>query len=153
MARREIRARPPWEDRFRTPTVQDLLNGFNRQQAQLVEYARKRLLEDDSVREELAWTGVPWRWTFVYRSGSDERARAYLIPQPARPQMSAPLPADAIASLEIRKLPRFVRDALVHAPQVGAARWPHWELANRTQVDDLVGLVRTVWESSAGMTV
>lgn len=153
MARRETRARPPWEDRFSTPTAAELLGGFNRQQAQLIEYARGRLLESEGVREELMWTGIPWRWTFVYRAGSEERARAYIVPQPARPQIAAPMPAEMVAAMDLRKLPRFVRDALVHSPQVGAARWPQWEVTNRPQVDELVGLVRTAWASSAGVAV
>jgi hypothetical protein len=137
-----FKPRLAWQDRFRAPSPEDLIAPFNKQSGALVEHARQRLLGVECVREEIAWHGV-WNWTFVYRiPGDGDRAWAYLIPDPAKPRLAVPVEDEIIPELPIRKLSKFIRDGLTHAPIVDGVRWSCWEIANRTQVEDIVSLAQ-----------
>jgi hypothetical protein len=134
------KARVAWMDRYRTPTVEDLMAGFNKQIAGAVEHARERLLAIETMKEELSWQGV-WRWTLVYRLPSEgSQAWAYLVMDPTKPRLSVPVPDELIPELPVKKLSKFVRDGLAHAPSVDGLRWPHWELQGKTQADEILSL-------------
>jgi hypothetical protein len=131
-----------WEDRFRTPTESDLLSGYAKPLGACVEAVRAGLAELSGVRESLTWQGVPWRWTFIYRHEADtQRGLAYLVPQPDKPLLAIPLPAEVVAALQPRKLSRSIRDVIVHAPSVAGLRWATWEIQSETQVEELLSLV------------
>lgn len=148
MSRKGIKLRPAWEERFRLPTRDDLLNAFNRPQRHLIDVLRTGLLALESVEESLTWRGIPWRWSLSYsQEGESDRAWAYLVPQPAKAVFCLPIAADSLESLPLRKLSRPVRDSIFAATQVGGVYWPQWELVSRTQVDDLFLLARRRHES------
>lgn len=142
MSAQTSKSRVAWLDRFRAPSPEDLLAPFNKQSSSLLEHARQRLLGVDGVKEDISWHGV-WNWTFVYRiPGEGERAWAYLIPDPAKPRIAVPVDDEIIPDLPIRKLSKFIRDGLTHAPTVDGVRWSCWDIANRTQVEDIVSLAQ-----------
>jgi hypothetical protein len=142
MSSSSSKSRPAWPDRFRAPSADDLLAPFNKQVAALLEHARTKLRAVEGVKEEISWQGV-WNWTFVYRiPGDGERAWAYLVPDPAKPRIAVTVFDDIIPDLPIRKLSKYIRDGLTHAPVVDGVRWPHWDISNRTQVDDIVSLAQ-----------
>jgi hypothetical protein len=139
MPRTSFIARTAWEDQFRRPTADSLLGGLDQQHLQAGRYAREALLTCQCGVEIVAWHGVPWRWTLVYRAAAGERAWAYLVPRPNRPLLVLPLQEDALRQLPPR-IPRFIRDGLAAAPHSGALFWPEWELSSPSQIDELVRL-------------
>lgn len=137
-----VKARHAWEDRFRTPTWAELMTAFAKPQSSLLEHARERLLAVPMVRERLAWHGIPWRWSMSYAAeGEEPRAVAFLIPQPGKPRLAVPLPAELVSVVPLRKLSKPVREAIVYAPQVAGVRWPSWELTGPSLLDEVLALV------------
>jgi hypothetical protein len=134
-----LKSRQAWMDRYRTPTAGELLGGFNKQLGGVVNHARERMLEVEGVKEEVSWQGV-WRWTLVYRIPGDERCWAYLVMDPSKPRLAIPVADEMIAELPVKKLSKFVRDGLAHAPSVDGVRWAHWEIQGKTQADDILSL-------------
>lgn len=141
MNRRSVKPRSCWEDRFRAPSVSELRGLLSKQHVQLFDAAREALLALGGVSESIEWRGVPWRWTLAFQV-EPARPLAYLVPQPARPRLAVPVTDDVVASLAARRVSRPIRDAIVFAPRVGEVLWPSWELLGRTQIDELLELVR-----------
>ena len=140
MSASALKPRQAWMDRFRTPTVDELLAGFNKQLGGVANHARARMLAVEGVKEEVSWQGV-WHWTLVYRiPGDGERGWAYLVMDPAKPRLAVPVPDELISELPLKKLSKYVRDGLAHAPSVDGVRWAHWEVQGKTQVDDILSL-------------
>ena len=143
MARKVVKPRIAWEDRFASPDASDLLDAFPKVQAGLVEQVREGMAELGGVAESIVWHGVPWRWTFGFAAeGEPERPWAYLVPQPGKPLLAMPLTSEVIASLPMRKLSKSVRDGLSLASLVGGVYWPQWPLTSRAQVEELIGIAR-----------
>ncbi len=153
MARTIQKPRLAWEDRFRKPSVDDLLEPFNKPVRHLIDLARERLSGFDGMTEEVAWQGIPWRWTFVYRFRDEApRAWAYLVPDPVKPQIALPLIPEVTETLRIKRLSRFIRDRIVFATQVNGVRWAQWEIASKGQLDEVLELAackHTVLAASA----
>ena len=134
------KARVVWMDRFRTPTIDDLLGAFNKQLGGMLEHTREKLLDVEGVKEEVSWQGV-WRWTLVYRMpGEGDRGWAYLILDPTKPRLAVPVTDELISDLPMKKFSKFVRDGLTHAPTVDGVRWAQWELQGKTQADEILAL-------------
>lgn len=130
-----------WEDRYRRPRAEDLLAPYSKPTAHLVELARERLTSFDGISEEVSWQGIPWRWTFVYRSPDEApRAWAYLVPDPAKPLLALPLMPQVTDTLRIKRLSRFIRDRIVFATQVNGIRWAQWEIAGKGQLEEVLEL-------------
>jgi hypothetical protein len=137
-----LKNRQAWMDRYKAPTVDELLSSFNKQLGGVVHHARERMLAIDGVKEEVSWQGV-WRWTLVYRiPGEGERGWAYLVMDPSKPRLAVPVPDELISDLPVKKLSKFVRDGLAHAPTVDGVRWAHWEIQGKTQADDILSLAQ-----------
>lgn len=144
------KTRVAWEDRFRVPTPEELLQAPTKQADSLMAECRERLLGLDGVSEELSWHGVPWRWTFAYRLEDADltRAFAYLVPQPGRARIAVPLTQPQLAALPLRKLSKFIRDGLLHATEVGGVRWAQWEPTARTQCEEILKIVEIKLQTS-----
>ncbi len=67
-------------------------------------------------------------------------AGAYLVSGPSKPRLAVPVPDELITELPLKKLSKYVRDGLAHAPTVDGVRWAHWEVQGKTQVDDILSL-------------
>ena len=141
MAYASATSRAPWADRFRTPDVDDLLAPHAGPMVELIESARKRLLELDGIQETIVWRGIPWRWTFEYQFHGSS-GWASIIPEPDRPQIALPLPIDVIESLPMRRLKKAIRDGIIHGREVRRTRWCSWDITTMTQLDDIMDLVR-----------
>lgn len=119
--------RSPWTDRFRRPEPQDLLSGLP--EPELADKAREALGELKGVSEQLSWQGIPWRWAFTYSNGGGaHQPLAALVPEPESPKLATALPGEFVESLQVRKLPRPVREALLNATPVGRMVWVEWPL-------------------------
>lgn len=139
----EYKLKTAWENKFSTPTIEQLRAAYPKPMQELWDECREELAKLGDVREDLNWLGVPWRWSLVYRFGSDNAVLAYLVPQPGKPRLAAPLPPEAYMKMSARKLSKYIREGLVHAPSVGAIRWSSWEISARTQLDEVMVMVRS----------
>lgn len=142
MPRRSIAHRSPWEDRFTTPTPEQLFDVLDGEIADRVRELRGSLGEDFGLSERLEWCGVPWKWSLTYRTGRAARAEivAYLIPNPETPTVVFRLTHEQFSTLPLRKLSRHIRDGLAPTRLVAGVCWPEWKFQTSNQVQDLVGL-------------
>ena len=130
-----------WEDRFGRPTIDDLLDGCPRSVLSLIEHARTKLSNAKNVSEQLAWQGIPWRWTLTYTHLDDaERAYAYLVPDPAKPRLVVPFPIRALSEISLKKFSKTTRDAVAHATVVGSVSWCQWEILTKPVTDEVIAL-------------
>ena len=139
MAATRMKARPVWDDRFRTPGVEHLLGAFPKQLGGVVEHARGKLLAVAGVQEEVSWQGV-WKWTLLYRlpEHGDGRAWVYVVPDPARPRMAVPV-AEArrggcVSTRSRRRRAGKQRLPQPRAPPVHSRRSPDSRVAPLTQL-------------------
>ena len=133
-----VKPRNAWEDRFRTPEVAELLALHPQNVSAVIDYARERLSSVPGVTEVLAWQGLPWRWTLVYRHEGEgpEAAWSYLSLQPSKPSICIPLTSELLQRLPLRKLSKSIRDGLRHSTEVAGTHWPQWELLSKSVLDD-----------------
>lgn len=132
------RARTAWEDRFKTPTYEQLRDLSNKQVSGVFDAARARLAGIPEVKETLAWLGVPWRWSLEFRSPLDPaRAWAVLVLQPNKPEVAIPLPVPVLGKIPLGKLPRSIRDGLKASAPIAGVYWPCWECLTKAQVEDV----------------
>lgn len=144
MTRRlSVSARRAWEDRYRTPSLPDLVRGMDAQARDLFQMMRQHLGALPGVREQLGWEGIPWRWSLSYHLPGTAAVFAYLVPQPAKPLLGLPLAAGVLETVLGGRLSKPVREAILLAPAVGSVRWTQWELASKTQIEELAALVRS----------
>lgn len=135
------RSRSPWEDRFTTPTEESLLADVVPPGAGAMREVLEKLAALTGLERTVAWQGVPWRWTIVFRRAGEEAsltpppAFAYVIPHPVQPGVCVPLTAAVASTLPMKKLKKGIRDVLVHAPVVDGVHWASWELAGDGAVE------------------
>lgn len=134
----EFKCKSSWENKFRNPTLAELKAVYLKPVQQLFEESREAITRFGEFREELAWLGVPWRWSLVYRQSGEPLPAAYLVPQPLKPRIAIPVDVDFVLSAPTRKLSKFIREGLVHCPEVGGIKWASWELLAKNQLDEVI---------------
>lgn len=140
---RQAGGRQVWEDRFRKPTVEQLVSELPRSTAGALQSLREQLLSVPGCIEEVTWKGVPWRWTIEMRNEqSPDKAWAYLVPQPEQPLMVLPITSDGLSGISMKKLNKPVRDAIIHAREVEGVRWAQWQIESKSQVEVLVKIAK-----------
>lgn len=140
---RQAGGRQVWEDRFRKPTVEQLVSELPRSTASALQALREQLLSLPGCIEEVTWKGVPWRWTIELKSEqAPEKAWAYLVPQPTQPLMVLPITSDGLSGISMKKLNKPVRDAIIHAREVGGVRWAQWQIESKAQVEVLAKIAK-----------
>lgn len=136
-----------WNNKFHAPSVAQLRDGYAKPLVPVFDAVRETVLELKGVSESVAWHGVPWRWTMVYRCHGDDaapvtRAFAYLIPDPHRLQVCVPLDRQQVSALPMRRFKKGIRDAIIHARSVAGISWPSWDVPTRLALDDVADLIR-----------
>lgn len=137
-------ARSAWSDKFQMPSLQDLRLGLAKPLQSVFDDAREAITELDGISEQLAWQGVPWRWTLVYNlteQSGEGRSLAYLVPDPQRLQICVPLTQEQIEKLPIKRMKKSIRDGVVFARSVAGVWWPTWEIASKAALDEVLELV------------
>lgn len=152
MTAQSMPKRTAWEDRFREPTAEELLRSIvSPVSAELARELRKRLLSFEGVSEKADWQGVPWRWALVFSCVMDPtRAFAYIIPEPAKPQLSIPLTAAMVQSLPLKRMKKAARDGILYSRFVAGVHWPAWPLETASQLDELFEILQRKYRSVAG---
>ena len=130
-----------WSDRFRTPSLVDLVAPLPRPARTAVLHATQTLVKGRGLRERLRWHGV-WRWSCAYEANAGaDRAVAYLIPDPNRPRMCIPVTRDAANMLPARKTPSYVRQELASCPAVDGVLWPIWTVESKQMISELFATI------------
>lgn len=132
--------KPVWEDRFATPTRDALRDDLSKQSLALVDHLRASILSVSGVKETVAWCGVTWKWSLVFKDSSG-RIVAYIVPQPAHTKLVLPLSTHILSRLPSREVSKWLRDGVTTATIVGDVRWAHWEFASKTNVEELLWLL------------
>ena len=130
-----------WSDRFQTPDAKRLREGLSSSTRNVFDAARKRLLEIEGVREDLAWHGDCWRWTIEFRTRLSREPLAVLIPSPDDLQLALPMDHEFSNSLSTKRMKRAVRDGLEMAREPFDTRWGVWSLTGTGLLDDLQDLI------------
>lgn len=135
-------ARTPWMNRFATPDFDGLRGHYHKHLGDLFHHARERIHAFSGMSERLDWLGVSWRWAYVYtHDQAPGRAWAYLIPNPERPMIAAPMTIEFVRTLPLRRLKKYVRDGLASAKRTGDILWPTWEVMGKGNLDDVMDLL------------
>jgi hypothetical protein len=132
--------KPVWEDRFATPTRDALRDDLSKQSLALVDHLRASILSVSGVKETVAWCGVTWKWSLVFKDSSG-RIVAYIVPQPAHTKLVLPLSTHILSRLPSREVSKWLRDGVTTATIVGDIRWAHWEFASKANVEELLWLL------------
>jgi hypothetical protein len=132
------KSRGAWEDRFRIPTPEELLEGLPARSRARVKQLREELAQSVGAHEYVQWLG-PWGWSFVYRTPKcNGVAKAYLVPDPHRPRVCVPAEERIIAEADAKTISRATREALAAAPEVDGVRWPTWDVETQEAAKDAV---------------
>lgn len=135
------KTRSVWEDRFKTPTLDDLRQQYNRQTANLLDTALERLRGYGDLSEDLSWQGLPWRWTITFKSTkADSRAWAYVVPDPEKPKLAMPLTAEMVNAMPLHRMKKHVRDGVLLSRLVDGVYWATWDLTGKDQLKDILEL-------------
>lgn len=145
------KTRPLWEDRFSRPSAEALLAEIPKPASQLVTTFQDSMLALEGVTEELAWQGIPWRWSFVF--SHEGRPLAYLVPSPTKPLVCIPVSAAALAAIPPRKLSKSAREVITQSPSVAGSHWANWELSSKAQSDEILTLVQFLRDAAAAAAV
>lgn len=138
-----------WSDRFRQPDAAELVAGLRGPPGNALRHARS-VLAAEGATERVIWLGT-WCWTFAFYLGKDDdRAWAYLIPEPGKPSMCVPVPEGALSTNQSSRLAKGVREALAKSSVVGGVRWPQWEILGKAQVEEPISLARLLVPQQAG---
>ena len=138
-----LNTRHVWEDRFRKPSVDQLVADLGRSAATALNLLREQLLAVPGSSEEVTWKGVPWRWTVELKNEQlAEKTWAYLVPQPQQPLLVLPITGEGLAGISMKKLTKPVRDGIIHAREGEGVRWAQWQIESKAQVEVLAKIAK-----------
>lgn len=138
--------RNPWHDRFARPNMVDLKRLYEPDTYIVFDALQSIIAERTESHPDIAWRGVAWRWTLVYTRPGDEEPWAYIIPSEQFPTLALPVLAEPLPPSELKRIPRFIRDKLLHAPRVGQVCWIECAPESTAQVTDLARFIDRVTE-------
>jgi hypothetical protein len=143
----------PWHDEFERPTFEQLRSPLNQQARAHFDYAKEKIDAFEDVEAHLKWHGLPWRWSYKYTHDEDDSgAVAYLVPDPSGIKLSVPLTPDSIKSMPAHRFKKHLKEVLGRAKEVDGVYWAHFELAAKSQIDDITDLIRRKLDFALGRT-
>ena len=136
----------PWEDRFNTPTVDDLRDAI----AEVDEEALDRfdeacdlLAEICRGPQEIMWQGECWKWTLSYRLSRRKRGpRAIIIPNPGDLQIAMRIDDGFLDHLNPARFRRAVRDGLDLAADPFDTDWTVWPVSSGKVLSEIIQIIR-----------
>lgn len=152
-----IPPRLPWEDRWVTPTVEQLLEPLKDQQKKIVPELIERVMGFEGVTQRLVWHGTAWRWTLEFaladEKGNDLGPMVYLVPNPAGAIFCMPLHGETIEALPMKRLNKYVREAIREAKCAVEIHWCIWTPSAQTEVEHLTDLIKRVHKIAVGKAI
>ena len=136
--------RLPWEDRWSTPTLEQLLEPIEENRRKIIDTLISRIGEYEGVGSNLAWHGISWRWTLELPLTIDGQTQPfiYIVPNPEAPIVCVPMPQDVVDRLPLKRLNRFIREGIRSAKCAVDTQWAKWTPSAGTEVEHLMDLVK-----------
>lgn len=136
--------RLPWEDRWTTPTLDQLLEPIEENRRKVIETLIERITAYEGVTTNIAWHGVSWRWTLELNLTLGEQTRpfVYIVPRPETPQVCIPMSQAVTDRLPFKRLNRFIRDGIRSAKCAVNTQWAKWTPSAGTEIEHLMDLVK-----------
>ena len=135
-----------WEDRWSTPSLDQLLEPFQEDQRDLANSLIERIRLYDGVTECYKWYGTAWKWTVQFdvqdQKGKHLDTLTFLVPDPACPLVCIPLTEPALNQLPMRRLSKFIREGIRGAKRAVEVYWAYWQPSNQTEIDGLLDLAK-----------
>ena len=135
-----------WEDRWSQPELTQLLEPIKEPYRQPFEQLIERIDDYAEVERSLDWCGDAWKWTIHYvlhdGSGGQGQTLCYLVPRHDSPVICIPLTDQLIQKLPMKRLGKVVRDGIKSAKCAVSTYWATWSPGNRTEVDQLLDLIK-----------
>ena len=132
-----------WLDKFAHPTIEQLLDALQAESKPHFLAVLAHIKTNAKLNESLEWTGLPWRWSLLYRPKGRKAGReilVYLIPDPQGPSAVFRMEQTQIENLPIKKLSRFLREGIGSCRLVAGVCWPQWTISSQSQAEDLIHL-------------
>ncbi|MEO1584829.1 MAG: DUF3788 family protein [Planctomycetota bacterium] len=136
----------PWQSRFADPTLHDLASFYNSEGLRIFELLFESIEERTGAAPRTEWRGIAWKWTLTFTRPTDDEPWAYIIPAAEFPVVAIPIPAAPLKPAELRRMPRFIRERILHAPRVGQVRWLELSVTSESQLTDLDKFIGRVTE-------
>ncbi|MEM8835483.1 MAG: hypothetical protein AAGD00_06660 [Planctomycetota bacterium] len=143
---------PAWSDKFTKPDESALLDVYGATDRMYFDGVRAMLAEYEWLEEELCWNGLPWQWSFAYRNedtpptegpaGDAAPAWAYLVPDPNAPIFAFQLARGMVEQLPTKRVGKYARECISSGRVVGQRRWVTMPLAAKSQVAEVIDLIK-----------
>jgi hypothetical protein len=123
-----IKPLTPWEDRWHVPDLDDLLQSLGPEK----HVSFTKMIDDFSAfpgtRQTLVWRGDSWKWTLQFDlthpdTGAELGTAAFLVFFPETPTVCVPLTNEMVAAFPVRRLNRFIREAIRGAKCAVETHW------------------------------
>ncbi|MCH2153838.1 MAG: hypothetical protein MK089_10910 [Phycisphaerales bacterium] len=146
----EIQKPACWTDEFNVPTPEMLRGELTEESQPIFDELRKLLNEFDGVEEQCRWYGDCWHWTLAYlldeqnlKDPSDDwEPLALIIPAPEDVQLAMSLTPEFVASINVRRLKRGVREGLELGCPPFTTRWGVWSIPTPGLMAELAGVIK-----------
>jgi len=148
MAKKAIPKRLPWEDCWREPVLEELLEPLSDQHSKPFRTLLDKVRAFEGVKESIADHGVSWHWTIVFTLPAVAKRKdgmhqfAYMVPNPNGPLICIPMTTDMISALPMRRLNRYIRDGVRVAKCAVDIHWCQWTPSALTEVEYLTDLLK-----------
>ena len=134
----------PWEDRWTTPTLEQLLEPVDENRRKVIDALIERINAYEGMEQALVWHGTSWRWSLqiTLTSARGTAPFAYIVPNPEAPVICLPLTQATVDRLPIKRLNRFIREGIRSAKCAVDTHWAKWTPSAGTEVEHLMDLVK-----------
>ncbi len=137
--------RSAWEEQWETPTLPKLLEVYDDEQKQIIVHQMNEIEALGQMRQEFKWYGNSWKWTIEYLFDDHkgkEQTLAYVVPALDSMMIWVPLLDDEIAELPLKRLTKFVREAIRIANFAFEVHWAKWSPNSVGEVNLLMELIK-----------
>lgn len=144
MSRASVQPLLPWQDRWNIPSAEVLLKPYNELSTKLAETIMEQVLELGDVERTIVWHGDSWHWTFQFDLITEqvEQGLCYLVPNPESFIVAVPMHRDLIAKLPMRRLNRYIRDAVRSSKCAVDLHWAMWRPSLKSEGEHLLDLIK-----------
>ena len=141
--------RLPWQNRWSSPAMDDLIQPIQDQSRKALSTLMDQIAGLDGLEQRLCWNGPSWRWTIEYRlehppksEEEEPEAVCYLVPNAERPVVCVPLTNAVVEKLPMRRLNKLVRNGIRSAKCAVSVHWATWNLTASAEVPHLFDLIK-----------
>lgn len=157
MSKTNYKPQTPWQDRWKQPTIEQLLEPIKESHRKAFDSIMEGMEAYEGISRDVVWSGEGWQWTIEYvleghhtTGPEDPDAMAYIIPDPEQPVLAIPLKDEHIEQIPLRRVNRFIRDQLRSAKCPVEIHWGKWTPSAQTEVDHIMDLFKRKWKIMTG---